>query len=434
MVQLLLILFALYRWVRKDRVTFYLIIQFLVFKCYHLLPLGSIRGDDLALLGIIITSIISIFNNHVIDKKLVRHTQCFIGIILIISLISLTYYQLPFNQVISGCRHYLFILCLFDISRMTHTELTIFLKKLFYLNLIACALFIIYTFTHIPIYHTEYSNSSVIKLGFLGLKRVYTFPQLISFTCLYSLFIKGFKDINGKLSMLVALGCLLCIQSRGMILNVTLVASLGYMITNNKSSSKVIGLIFIILAAYFINETIFSGETGTKTANDLSQIFSGDVFRTGYEVEGDATFTYRIALLMSTIHHMIEVSIISLLFGFGFFIEISKSMVINLGILNLARESWNGYGLFTPDISYVNILCNLGLIGAFFYIRFFQLIAKKSYAKIKDIPVNKYALISFLYILYLLLIGLDGSTITYPSCLLIPFMIMFCSNTYSLKK
>ena len=124
---------------------------------------------------------------------------------------------------------------------------------------------------------------------------------------------------------------------------------------------------------------------------------------------------------------MIESSGVRLLFGFGFFIELSRSMMASLGLLSLMRESWNGYGLFTPDISYVNILCYLGFLGGFVYLRFFYLIATNSYKLLKT--ANKFALMSFLYIVYLLLIGLDGSSITYPSCLLVAFLLYRAGET-----
>lgn len=431
MVQFLLLLFALYRWFHKDRVTFYLIIQFIIFRCYNWLPESGIRSDDLALVAVVLTGTISLLKGSVVDRSLARNIGWLIVLVFSIFCISISYYKLPLNEVISGARHYLFVLCIFDICKMNYNELHLFFKRLFYLNIVACALFIVYTFTHIPIYHSGYVDDKLVRVGFLGLKRVYTFPQLTAFACSYSVFLKGYRSLSGKLCMAIAFACLLCIQSRGMIMNVAVAIALGYLVMNKKSSSKSFGLLFILLAALFIKETIFSGETGQKTLNDFSQIFSGDVFRLGYESEGNATFTYRMTLLVATVYRMIEASWVSLLFGFGFFVELPLKKIADLGLLNLARESWNGYGLFTPDISYVNILCNLGFLGLFVYLRFFVLIAKKTYLKIKKEPANKYALISFIYVLYLLLVGLDGSSITYPSSLLIPFLLLHVSNVWS---
>lgn len=430
MVQILLILFALYRWFHKDRVTFYLIIQLLVFRCYNWLPEGGIRSDDLALVAVVLTGAISLFKGTVVDKSLTRNIGWLIAVVFSIFCISISNYKLPLNEVISGARHYLFILCVFDINKMKCNELHLFFRRLFYLNIVACALFILYTFTHIPIYHSGYDDNAV-RLGFLGLKRVYTFPQLTAFACFYSFFLKGYKTLSGQLCMAIAFGCLLCIQSRGMILNVAIAMTIGYILMNKKSSSGFLGLLFIVLAVLFIKGTIFSGETGQKTLNDFSQIFSGDVFRFGYESEGNATFAYRITLLVATVYRMIEASWVSLLFGFGFFVELPLKKIADLGLLGLARESWNGYGLFTPDISYVNILCNLGFLGSFVYLRFFVLIAKKIYSKIKTDPTNRYAIISFVYVLFALLLGLDGSSITYPSSLLLPFLLLHVSIVQS---
>lgn len=426
MFPILLLLIALFRWFRRDRVSFYLILQFLVFRYYYWLPVGSVRNDDLALLGVMITSGLSILQTKPLKNTINSNVRLFLGLLVIISVISLFYYKIPAGQVISGCRQYLFVLCLFDIRRMEYSELCDFFKKLFYLNVFACFLFIAYTLFHIPIYYSGY-NDNVERIGFMGIKRTHMFPTLAPFVCLYAVFVKGLKGQMGKLYGIIAFGCLLCIQSRGVILNMAILIVLGYLLVWHKSKSGFVGLLLIAMVGYSVNAIIFSGDTGTKTMNDLSQILSGDVFQNGYEVDGQATFTYRLTLLVSTIYKMIESSIVTLLFGFGFFIELSRSMMANLGLLSLMRESWDGYGLFTPDISYVNILCYLGFFGGSVYLRFFYLIAINSYRLLK--AADKFALMSFLYVIYLLLIGLDGSSITYPSCLLVVFLLYQAAET-----
>lgn len=426
MFPILLLLIALFRWFKRDRVSFYLILQFLVFRYYYWIPAGSVRGDDLALLGVLITSVLSILQAKTLKNVINSNVKFFFGVLLIIFVLSLFYYNIPAGQVISGCRQYLFVLCIFDIRRMKYCELCDFFKKLFYFNVFACFLFIAYTVFHIPIYYSGYSDD-VERIGFLGLKRVYTFPSLTPFVCLYAVFVKGLKGQIGKLCGIIAFGCLLCIQSRGMILNIAILMVLGYLLVGYKSKSGFVGLLLIATVGYFINMAIFSGDTGAKTMNDFSQILSGNVFQYGYEVDGQATFTYRLTLLVNTIYKMIESSGITFLFGFGFFIELSRSMMANLGLLSLMRESWGGYGLFTPDISYVNILCYLGFFGGFVYLRFFYLVAINSYRLLK--AANKFALLSFLYVIDLLLIGLDGSGITYPSCLLVAFLLYQAAET-----
>lgn len=201
---------------------------------------------------------------------------------------------------------------------------------------------------------------------------------------------------------------------------------------HNKYQSKIIGLLFIFIAIYFINATMFSGETGIKTLNDFSQITTGNVFQTDYEVQGDATFTYRIGLFVKAIYKMIDSSITTLLFGYGFFIELPAEKLSSIGALSLASISWNGYALFTPDISYVNLIYHLGILGSIVYIRFFYIITKQSYSLFSI--NNKFALLSFLYTLYLLFIGLDGSNITYSSSLLIPFLLLQASKLSNKNK
>lgn len=432
MIKILFFLFALYRWFKGDRATFYLILQLLVFEFYHFIPKTGIRGDDLALIGVFITFGYAVFQEKIYRNVIHSNTKYFITVMVIIILLSILYYELPIIQILAGFRQYLFVLCIYDIQRMKYYELKNFFKKLFYLNIIACLLFIIQTFIHLPIYHDGYEKSKIIKEGYLGIKRVYTFPTLTSFACLYSIFISDLRKLSGKIFLLIGFGCLLCIQSRGMLLNVTALIIIGYFMAHNKYQSKIIGLLFIFIAIYFINATMFSGETGIKTLNDFSQITTGNVFQTDYEVQGDATFTYRIGLFVKAIYKMIDSSITTLLFGYGFFIELPAEKLSSIGALSLASISWNGYALFTPDISYVNLIYHLGILGSIVYIRFFYIITKQSYSLFSI--NNKFALLSFLYTLYLLFIGLDGSNITYSSSLLIPFLLLQASKLSNKNK
>lgn len=421
MLYIVLFFIALYRFLVKDRISYYFVLQFLIFGGYKISLFQDIiiRPDDLALMLILFTFINSI-NNNIKYNKLDKLIKKFIIFIFISICISFVYYQIPLIEVFKGCRSYLYVLSFYDIMKLKKEEIEKLLLYIFYFNIIIGIIFTFQLFSPISIL-TRDKIADKVPIGFLGIPRSYSFPQLIPFCCLYSFFI-----INGKwrkiLFICISFITLFAIQSRGLIINTVFLIVIGIFLKKSNTKTKTIMIVTSVILVLLINSTIFSDETGEKTTNDINIILNGQFANMSYldNVTGEATLAYRFYLVYRAIVRLMN-DLTSSIFGVGFFVELPLNKIKDLGLENISIESWNGYGTFTPDIAYSNILCNLGFIGSILYLSFF---IKLLYFFNKNRKYNNiYNLLGLLYISYLLILGFNGSFITTPICLFIPFIL-----------
>ena len=181
-----------------------------------------------------------------------------------------------------------------------------------------------------------------------------------------------------------------------------------------------------IILSVLVFTLIFSGEVGEKTTRDFDLITSQSI-DTNADMfdQGDATLSYRLWLLIKTNERIIDGDFIDKIFGLGLFSEISRSICLdNNWHYPIVRESWGGYGLFNPDISYSNILAYNGYLGSFLYLSIFFLLGQTFYSH----KAHRHAMIGLIYILFQLFNGFNGSSITYPLSLFIP--ILFYRQAY----
>lgn len=435
MLYILLAIIALIRWFKKDRITYYFIIQFLIFRGYKIALFQDIiiRPDDLALGLILFTFINLIIKNGIKYNDLSNSIKSFTIFICISICISFIFYQIPLIEIFKGSRSFLYALCLYDIMKLNKNDIEKLLLYIFYFNIIIGVIFTIQLFYPINIITRDIIIDKV-PIGFLGIPRSYSYPQLIPFCCLYSFFIIKGKWIK-PLLLCISFITLFAIQSRGLVINTVVLIAIGIFIQKNDTKTKTIMIIASVILVFLINSTIFSNETGEKTANDINIILNGEFANMSYmdNMTGEATMAYRFYLVYRSIVHLLS-DFLSFIFGVGFFVELPLNKIKDLGLEDISIESWNGYGTFTPDIAYSNILNNLGFIGAILYLTIFiklfiYFINNRKYN-------NKYNLLGLLYIPYLLVLGLNGSFITTPICLFIPFILYRHSiiEKYNLRK
>lgn len=422
MLYIILTIIALIRWLKRDRITYYFILQFLIFKGYRIDIFKDVivRPDDLALCLILFSFINLAINNATKHNDLSNLIKLFIIFVLISTFVSFVYYQIPLVEVFKGCRSYLYVLSLYDIMRLKKEEIEKLLLYIFYFNVFIGIIFTVQLFYPLNLLTHDIVVDKV-PIGFLGIPRSYSYPQLIPFCCLYSFFIMKGKWIK-PLFLCLSFITLFAIQSRGLIINTVILIAVGVLSqkTNTRKKTVMVAVFFILVI--LINSTIFSAETGEKTYNDISIILNGEFADMSYldNMTGEATLAYRFYLVYRVVFHLLR-NIISLFFGVGFFVELPLYKIKELGLENITIESWNGYGTFTPDISYSNILCNLGLIGSILYITFFIQLFIFFFKNRKHSDI--YNLLGLLYVPYLLILGLNGSLITTPICLFIPFIL-----------
>ena len=201
-----------------------------------------------------------------------------------------------------------------------------------------------------------------------------------------------------------------------------LLVVMAFMLFKASSSKKLlyIGMSFVI--GMLLDATVLSGDTGERTNNDISKIISGEVSMEEMP-EGDATMSLRVYMVLKRIERIEEGDIFDRLFGLGFFAQINGAKVKELGLEKVVARYYlkDEYCMYTPDISYANIIASIGYGGSVLYLGM-MLSMLCFFLKNKD--EGKYAQLGILYMIYLLATGLNGSSISNPTCMLLPFLFM----------
>ncbi len=401
---------------RKDRVSFYLILQFLALDAYSILlwDKGPLRNDDLALL-MAFYSFVRGGIYHVKSSNLTKYIYAYLIVVVLCALASFIYYQIPFIQIFKAARSSLYVFVFFDLANLKVKEF----EKIFYqIFLLTAAASLVYC-TQILLGLAP--ESALGGTGFLGLQRAYNFPPLTPFNCLYiSLVYDRHKKLFTPLLVLSFL-TLFLVQSRGLILSTFLAIVVGLSLEAKKSNRifvfiAVIGFTFLLLSNF-----IFSGETGDKTANDINKVLSGEFAQENFENESDATFSYRLNLLAICLFKTIG-DPIRILFGSGLLVEMPLSFFEKWNMLESARYSLENYTFFSPDISLTNIIYNIGLLGFTTYFimiyTMLRILLNRTHKK------SRLEIVGAVYTLHLIVISLNGSDLTWPQFLVVPLMFV----------
>ncbi len=417
MISLLLFIYAIYKYENeRDRVTFYLILQFLALNAYALLSWsnGPIRNDDLALM-LVLYSFIRGGYKYKLPTLLAVAVWSYLAWVLSSAMVSYFYYQIPPIQIFKAVRTSLFVLAVYDMIGMSRRNFKELFHKTFIISSIA-SLWYCYTVLsgHIPI-------SADAGIGFLGLPRSFAFPPLIAFNCLYVVHLYN-KDKSSYYPLLIlSFLTLLLIQSRGMIIAVVFVLVMSVLV-KGRSSNKVIAFAFFaFLAIAIVNSLIFSGETGNKTMNDVGKIASGEVVQENFERESGATLSYRLNMLVVCVDKTV-VNPIRTLFGSGLIVEMPLDFFKEWRMDDNVRHSINDYTFFTPDISYPNIIYNIGIVGFLIYLWYIFNLFVPLYHSARI--GKRYELVGAMFLLYSLVIAFDGSSLTWPNTLVVPMLFL----------
>lgn len=412
-----------YKYLSKGNVVnFIFILQFLIFRCYNLsLTTASlIRPDDMALLLLIIAFFKKglVINNQY--QTINNAVKRFLAFLLIIMFVSIIFKDLPVIQVVKEARNFIFVIAIFFVSNLKKTEIDSALYKAFLLNAVFCVIFIVQTFYPSLSLLSDMDSERMTMTGYLGFRRFYGYPPLIAFSCLYSFFLfpknKKYKKFFIALNFLA----LLLVQSRGMMLNVVMLIVFASVYFKASASNKIIYAASAIVLILFVNTFMFSGDTGSRTVNDLNAVASGNIMEME-RPEGDATLSVRIWVLANRIRALNDGGLMDMIFGLGLFVELPMSEIINRGLINVASHTYEGkYCIYTPDISYANHLAFLGYVGSVLLWSIFVLMMVRLY-QLKE--YSQYAQIGFLYLLYMVISGFNNMEISSTSCLVMPFLL-----------
>ena len=417
MIALLLFIFGIYCFEQKqDRVTFYFILQFLAMAGYAMLSWDRefVRMDDLALIMLLY----SFFRAGIYQKSnvaLVKVIYIYLAVVLLSTIVSFIYYQIPIVQILKGIRTSLYVLVFFDLKNMRTEEFHRLFYRIFLLTSFASGLFCFECLTGIT------PTIEIRGPGFLGLPRSYNCPPLVSFTCLYSVFVMDRKKKLFYPLLLLSFMTLFIIQSRGMIMVVLLTTALGLSLKASASNRIYISILAAGMSVFLISSLIFGGDTGDTTMNDFNKIASGEFASANFEDEGDATFTYRLNILAISVTKNCA-DPIRFFFGSGLVVEMPYSFFERWEMVECCRFSINDYTYFTPDITFSNVIYNIGIMGLFVYMTLIGMMLNMmlKWAEGK----NGMEIVGAMFILYLLLIALDSSILTWPNYLIVPFFFV----------
>lgn len=423
LINVLLAIYAYRRWKKGDRCTYFVILQFLIFQTYKLsiLTQGVIRSDDLALVLVLLTYIQSCKKVR-ISNLIGRIVPVFVCFVIVGMIVSLLHKDLPLIQVIKGARPYFFILSIYDIWLMKKEEIKKTIYYIFLINIIFSLIFIIQTFFPVRLLLDSWEGGGIGRGGFLGLRRYYSFPPFIPFCCLYSCFLFPQNKKNKTLYIIISFATLLLIQSRGMLMYTALLVIAAFVLFKASPSKKMLYIALSFIIALVLDSAVLSGETGERTDNDLSKLISGSI-STDERPEGDATMSLRIWMLLVRNERLLEGDLFDKIFGLGYFAQINTRQAENLNLEGIVVRYYSSDNFFmtTPDISYANILSYLGYGGTLLYIGILLSIFFFFY---KYRRLGDYSQLGMLYMVYLLATGFNGSAISTPTCLLIPFLFM----------
>lgn len=408
----------------RNMVIFFVVLQFLIFRCYNLGITGHgspIRPDDMALLLIILFLVKKKSTRMLHLNAIGNVVKCFILFLIISMCVSIFFKDLPILQVIKETRNFVYVLSIFIVCNLNKGQLDEILYKVFMLHCIFCVIFIIQTFIPSLGVLSDMESESISMTGYLGFRRFYGYPPLMAFGCLYAFFLFPNNKNNKKLYIALNFLALLLVQSRGMMLNVVLLIVLASVLFKASITKKILYVTTAIILVVFVNMFIFSGDTGSRTSNDINTIMSSNIMDIE-RPDGEATFSLRIWMLANRIRAINEGGLVDGIFGLGLFVELPFNEMMKRGLITVAAPTYEGnYGLYTPDISYANHLAFLGYVGSVLFWLIFLLMVIKCYKLRKH---SRYAQIAFLYLIYMIVSGFNNMEISSSSCLIMPFILM----------
>ena len=417
-------LLAYYYLSNRNMVNFFVILQFLMFRCYHLGITEHdtpIRPDDMALL-LIILCLLKIKNTRMPHLIAIGKVVKYFILFLIMSMIVSIYFKdLPVLQVVKQARNFVYVLTIFIVYDLKKTQINDILYKTFMLHCIFCVIFILQTFIPSLGILSDMESERLSMTGYLGFRRFYGSPPLLILGCLYSFLLFPNNKSNKKLYIALNLLVLLLVQSRGMMLTVVLLIALASVLFKASTTKKTLYVTTAIILVVFVNIFIFSGDTGSRTSSDINTVMSSNIMDIE-RPDGEATFSLRIWMLANRIQAINEGGLVDGIFGLGLFVELPLNEIMKRGLTFVAAPTYEeNYCIYTPDISYANHLAFLGYVGSVLFWSIFILMMIKCY----KFQINsRYAQFCFLYLIYLIVSGFNNLAISSSTCLIIPFLLL----------
>lgn len=413
MIVVLLFILSLILYLRRNVTWSLVIFFFFCYRFFRLIPYTSaiIDGPDWAVLYVVAVAFLNRKNFSVLkgDTRLKYYVSVFIGLLVLLVFLSLTYYGLDFVSILKAARQS-FVLCgVFILKQIKTVEIRKLVRILCYITILHAFLYVIQVVTGIPVMgvQAEYDAAT-------GAYRYLNCPPLNDFVLFICVFCPNFfKEKIKVFYPIVLLGSLICTLGRVHIVFTILILLYGLYLQGKIRSIIKLSVVFVFIL--FLSEGMLTARFGgeSETNSDIEEIFTGGVqeaAKTGI-VPFRCTLTYRLAIVYQRLDRMKE-GIIEPLFGFG--LEFSEDNISKNYNFSLSPD------IFSPDIAYSNIISKYGLLGFVLFCLIWGRVARLCYWKRKEDPL---LLCAYLNVWNTFAISITGSEFSFLSWLMFPILM-----------
>ena len=335
-----------------------------------------------------------------------------------------------------GVRLHFIFLSYFFLRSVPEDDILWIVRVLYNITLIHAIVYIIQFATGLPLLGV---TAKMDELS--GKYRFLNFPRFNIFFLFLSLLYPKFLNSNTThWSPAVFLGVQLCTLGRTsiiatfIVLLIALAEKLGSINKHNKR--LLVGSLILILVIIPLYGMIFSRiDNDGKTIEDIKDVFSGEAFEAAIigTVDGNKTFSYRIAWVLERGIYMLSNSWSESIFGLGFFAPKDNALAYATYHFAIGLPDDDGINsqLLTPDISYGNIITQFGFLGGCIYMLIWFRMLNINYINRNNNPLCH---AMSLFIIYVMLESFAETHVYVASHMVFPFMITRLAFANNLNK
>lgn len=330
---------------------------------------------------------------------------------------SYIHYGFSFYQILQGGRSYLLIFSLPILFRIKPDELQKLMPILFWITLVTAVLFFCQIIVGQPLMPYDAEPE---KDGATGLLRIYNSPALLDLFLALTFVAPRYFGKRVNLYRAIFLVALVCTLGRTGIFSTLMIVILSMLFLGKASKLlKTIAIVGFLLIPFIgmISERFDSG----GTSEDLSAL-SASGFK-DYNMGEGGTLTYRIAWVYERFDYLIHRPIGEQIFGLGLISDsqpiVNKKYNFMIGLRD--ESTGETYQLYTPDISYGNLLSRHGFVGSIIYLCMLVNFAIFLY---KDRKANAFTIVCSAMIIMLFVGSISGSALSEPKNFVMYFIAM----------
>lgn len=366
---LLIIAILLYFNPRKRYLSYFLYLSFMMngMQLWTDDIIGMKNMDMAIIYTFVISAYLVLKGNWKIPKWPIK--KYYIAVLLAICacvVFSYVHYGLTFFQILQGGRGYLLLFSLPILIQVKVFELRKVLKILLFFCVITSILYILQTLFRTPL--MPYGDFQIDAAT--GLPRFYNSPSNLAFFLTLSFLLPKFFKGNIWIYRILFFTALIATLGRTFITATICTVFVALLLQGKmKKLGVTIAAIFILMTPFYgVISDRFNNEGGTS---DFSDIANGN-YRYYENGNDGGTMVYRFAWVYERFDYMTKRPIGELLFGLGLvsdsqpWVHQHYNFTLGLGDPETGLISQ----MHTPDISYGNLLSNLGVLGGIVYLIF----------------------------------------------------------------